>query len=153
MPIKQMTHDERRDRMTQPTPAQQAETKVLDEEFMAENCEKWDRALADAKAELSQVERRRSQLLRAIRSFEASKRDGVPWPVANETSGNVCEVLIGKHGAPTGPICGKPAVLRYPAHGGGFMYLCEAHGAKHLAYCDRWNGAIWGSPADPREDK
>lgn len=40
-----------------------------------------------------------------------------------------CEVLSG---------CDEPAVLRYPAMGGGHMRLCAAHGAPHVKYCERW---------------
>lgn len=31
-----------------------------------------------------------------------------------------------------GVFCGGQATLRYPAWGGGYCYLCYAHGAKHI---------------------
>lgn len=42
--------------------------------------------------------------------------------------------------------CQQPAVLRYPALGGGYMHLCEEHGAPHARYCERWSGARWIAP-------
>lgn len=31
--------------------------------------------------------------------------------------------------------CGRPAVMAYPAMGGGYMALCAEHGEKHASYC------------------
>jgi hypothetical protein len=39
--------------------------------------------------------------------------------------------------------CGRHAVLRYPAMGGGYMRLCAEHGMKHRPICERWNGQTW----------
>lgn len=49
-------------------------------------------------------------------------------------SEQTCEVLSG---------CQKPAVLRYPAMGGGYMHLCAAHGEKHASYCERLTPDGW----------
>lgn len=66
--------------------------------------------------------------------------------MAREQQGT-CEVFIGARVAPGEAQCKKPATMRYPAMGGGHMRLCSTHGAKHAAYCERWNGAKWG-PAE-----
>lgn len=57
------------------------------------------------------------------------------------SSGQCCEVL--RAGSITPRYCGKPAVLRYGARGGGYMHLCAAHGMPHRPYCERWNGQAW----------
>jgi hypothetical protein len=43
--------------------------------------------------------------------------------------------------------CGKPAVLRYEAAGGGHMYLCDEHGAAHATYAERLVDGQWVSPS------
>lgn len=45
-----------------------------------------------------------------------------------------CEYLLS-----TDPVvfCGKVAVRRYPAMGGGFMHLCLAHGKQHESYAEQ----------------
>lgn len=55
----------------------------------------------------------------------------------------VCEVIQGMALDPSRTACGKPAVLRYEAHGGGYMHLCAEHGARHVAYCERWGPLGW----------
>ena len=55
----------------------------------------------------------------------------------------VCEVFAGEGVDPLRRTCELPAVLRYPAMGGGFMRLCAEHGEKHRAYCDEWIGNEW----------
>lgn len=51
-----------------------------------------------------------------------------------------CEVL-------TGPValtvCGQVATFRYPAMGGGYMYLCDGHGIKHAQHSEVWGGDRW----------
>jgi len=54
-----------------------------------------------------------------------------------------CEVMHGEYPDPMKRICSKPAVLRYPAMGGGHMRLCAEHGAKHESYCERWTTVGW----------
>lgn len=39
--------------------------------------------------------------------------------------------------------CARPATLRYPAAGGGYMRLCETHGQPRAEYCERWTEAGW----------
>lgn len=50
-----------------------------------------------------------------------------------EPSASTCEMLVA-----TDPIrhCGLPAVLRYPAYGGGHMHLCAEHGKAHISYSE-----------------
>lgn len=48
--------------------------------------------------------------------------------------------------------CRKPATMRYHAMGGGCMRLCDAHGEKHAAYCERWNGVEWESTRGHQEE-
>lgn len=52
-----------------------------------------------------------------------------------------CEVLRGKSGL--SGVCGDPTSYAYPAHGGGWMSLCDRHGQKHLPQIntefDEWN--------------
>ena len=62
-----------------------------------------------------------------------------------------CEQILGHHPRPGDAVCGDPAQLRYPAMGGGYMHLCEKHGAKHAHYCERWSGETWVKP--PREQR
>lgn len=58
-----------------------------------------------------------------------------------------CEQLMSERDWPEGHWCGRPATMRYPAMGGGFMHLCDDHGAKHTRIVDqfgqRWNGHQW----------
>lgn len=49
--------------------------------------------------------------------------------------------------------CGRRAVLRYPAMGGGFMRCCVEHGDKHLAYCEIWDGEVWQPRPDGPKEK
>lgn len=58
---------------------------------------------------------------------------------------------------PTIHICDRPATLRYPCAGGGYMRLCGPHGRKHADYCAKWyeNLQAWGisqweQEGDPR---
>jgi hypothetical protein len=51
----------------------------------------------------------------------------------------VCEVFAAEGPDPLRRICDRPAVLRYPAMGGGWMRLCAEHGAKHQRYCETWD--------------
>lgn len=64
-----------------------------------------------------------------------------------------CEVVIE---APA-YVCGKRAVMAYPAMGGGYMSLCAAHGKKHKAYCVSIDAARRGEkpnhPADNRKEQ
>lgn len=41
--------------------------------------------------------------------------------------------------------CGKPAVFRYPAMGGGYCRLCARHSEKHAEDCGRWDGQRWSA--------
>jgi hypothetical protein len=66
-------------------------------------------------------------------------------PVGDDEQGT-CETLVTTRAASGEALqslrfCGKPAALRYPAMGGGFMRMCERHGATHAGYCERWNDA------------
>lgn len=45
----------------------------------------WDMAIRDASVELEKIEVRSKQLQRAIRNFEANKRDGLPCPLVART--------------------------------------------------------------------
>jgi hypothetical protein len=56
-----------------------------------------------------------------------------------EAEQGLCDIISGELPHPMQRICQKPAVLRYPAMGGGYMRLCADHGAKHAAYCERWS--------------
>lgn len=62
-----------------------------------------------------------------------------------------CEVIVTERAHPGGQFCGRPAMMRYPAMGGGWMHLCDEHGAKHAAIIDlfgqRWTGAEWALSA------
>lgn len=49
-------------------------------------------------------------------------------------SAQACEVIMGWH-EPV-KFCGTPATQRYPASGGGYMYLCDEHSIKHLNYTE-----------------
>jgi hypothetical protein len=60
----------------------------------------------------------------------------------DDNTQGTCETYLGTVGAGQ-PQCGKPAMLRYPAHGGGYMRMCEAHGRMYAASCERWNGETW----------
>ncbi len=55
----------------------------------------------------------------------------------------MCDVVRGEHPHPLERLCDRPAVLRYPALGGGYMRLCAQHGEKHRAYCAEWLGVEW----------
>lgn len=61
-----------------------------------------------------------------------------------------CEVVSGEHPNPLQRVCTRPAVLRYPAMGGGWMHLCAEHGAQHARIVDRfgerWDGQRWAKP-------
>lgn len=59
------------------------------------------------------------------------------------TTQGECQVIRGEHPNPLERICHKPAVLRYPAMGGGYMRLCAEHGEKHKRYCGVWTGSEW----------
>lgn len=67
--------------------------------------------------------------------------------ISDEQQGT-CEVFIGERGAAGEPQCGQPATMRYPAMRGGYMRLCSEHGAKHSAYCERWDGRKWECPVE-----
>lgn len=41
-----------------------------------------------------------------------------------------CEVMMGRN-----QFCGKATVAAYPAHGCGWMSLCERHARKHRPHC------------------
>ena len=41
---------------------------------------KWDSAIKDAEAEISEIATRKRNLQRAIAIFRANKREGIPWP-------------------------------------------------------------------------
>lgn len=47
--------------------------------------------------------------------------------------------------------CGYHAVYRYPAQGGGYMRLCDEHGAKHAKYSERWTPDGWMAPSPVQE--
>lgn len=49
-----------------------------------------------------------------------------------------CEVIVSAR-----TFCSREATMRYPAHGGGYMHLCESHGEKHDAYSEHWDGVRW----------
>lgn len=55
----------------------------------------------------------------------------------------MCETWIEYH-AP----CGKPAVLGYPAMGGGYHMMCDAHAEKHRDYCVTLEQAQRGEKPD-----
>lgn len=58
-----------------------------------------------------------------------------------------CEVVI--EWGPNNTIakqCDGPVTYRYPAMGGGYMHLCEAHGAKHAGYAEHWVDGQWTPP-------
>ena len=57
--------------------------------------------------------------------------------MSDEKQQGICELK---------PKCSKPAVLRYPAMGGGYMRLCAEHGAPHAKYCERWTSEGWATP-------
>ena len=61
-------------------------------------------------------------------------------------SGYLCDLRKGDQPDPMTRICDRPAVLRYRAMGGGYMFLCEGHGDKHRGYCERWDGVKWLQP-------
>ena len=58
-------------------------------------------------------------------------------------SGVECDLRKGDHPDPMRRVCNLPAVLRYSAYSGGYMYLCEEHGRKLSSICERWNGKAW----------
>jgi hypothetical protein len=43
--------------------------------------------------------------------------------------------------------CGSIAWWRYPASGGGHMYLCDEHGIVHINQCEAAPPGGWDSPA------
>ncbi len=54
-----------------------------------------------------------------------------------------CQIVRGEGPNPLERACHQPAVLRYPAMGGGYMRLCAEHGEKHRRYCGEWEGDHW----------
>lgn len=73
----------------------------------------------------------------------------------SDTTPQPCEVIVSERAHPGDPQCGQPAMMRYPAMGGGYMHLCDVHGAKHARIVDqfgeRWNGREWQARALVRE--
>lgn len=61
----------------------------------------------------------------------------------NDREQGTCEVIRGGHSNPLQRVCDRPAELRYPAMGGGYMRLCTEHGAPHWPYCERWIEGRW----------
>lgn len=63
-----------------------------------------------------------------------------------------CEVVRGEHPDPLTRVCFEPATMRYPAMRGGYMHLCDRHGAKHARLVDefgeRWINGAWRSSGD-----
>lgn len=58
-------------------------------------------------------------------------------PDTCQQSGATCEYIVHWYEGGALPLfCGTPATKRYPAMGGGFMYLCDEHSIKHLDYAE-----------------
>lgn len=70
-----------------------------------------------------------------------------------------CEIVRGEGPRWDERICFRPATMRYPAMGGGFMHLCAEHGEQHARIVDkfgeRWNAEreAWASRAAAPEER